>query len=65
MQICLIQVPYTMGDEPLGSSKGPERLVPAGADKLIAAMGVAVTGGVGWVPASGFGHDAEPSAGRK
>jgi hypothetical protein len=32
-----------MGDEPLGSSKGPERLVQAGADKLIAALGVAVT----------------------
>ena len=43
MDICLIQVPYTMGDERPGTSKGPERLVQAGAMKLIAAMGIAVT----------------------
>jgi arginase family enzyme len=43
MDICLIQVPYTMGDEHPGTSKGPERLVQAGASKLIAAKGLAVT----------------------
>src|SRR5450759_2613052 len=43
MDICLIQVPYTMGDERPGSSRGPERLLQAGANKLIAAMGVAGT----------------------
>ena len=43
MDICLIQVPYTMGDERPGSSKGPERLVQAGATKLIASKGVAAT----------------------
>ncbi len=43
MDICLIQVPYTMGDERPGSSKGPERLVQAGATKLVTSKGVAVT----------------------
>lgn len=43
MDICLIHVPYAMGDERQGSSKGPERLVQAGANKLIAAKGLAVT----------------------
>jgi arginase len=43
VDICLIQVPYTMGDERPGSSKGPERLLQGGASKLIAEMGVAVT----------------------
>jgi len=43
MDICLIHVPYTMGDERQGSSKGPERLVQAGANKLIATKGLAVT----------------------
>src|ERR1039458_6990593 len=43
MDICLIQVPYTMGDERQGSSKGPECLVQAGANKLIAAKGLTVT----------------------
>ena len=41
MDVSLIQVPYMMGDERQG--KGPERLVQAGADKLVAAKGVAVT----------------------
>jgi len=40
--ICLIQVPYTVGDENQGSSKGPERLVQAGAEKLVAAQGASV-----------------------
>jgi hypothetical protein len=43
VDICLIQVSYTMGDERPGSSKGPERLLQGGANKLIAEMGVAVT----------------------
>ena len=43
MHVSLIQVPYTMGDERPGTSKGPERLVQAGAEKLVAAKGVAVT----------------------
>jgi arginase len=43
MDISLIQVPYTMGDERQGSSKGPERLVQAGANKVIAANGIVVT----------------------
>jgi arginase len=43
MDICLIQVPYTMGDERPGSSKGPERLVQAGATKLVTSKGIAVT----------------------
>jgi len=43
MDVCLIQVPYTMGDERQGTSKGPERLLQGGANKLIAAKGVKVT----------------------
>jgi len=43
MNICLIQVPYTMGDERQGTSRGPERLVRAGASKFLAAKGLAVT----------------------
>jgi arginase len=43
MNICLIQVPYTMGDERPGTSKGPERLVQAGVSKLIAAKGLEVS----------------------
>ena len=44
MDICLIQVPYTMGDERQDTSKGSERLVQAGATKLVTSKGVAVTG---------------------
>ena len=40
MNLCLIHVPYTMGDERPGTSKGPERLVQGGAEKLVAAMGL-------------------------
>jgi arginase len=43
MDICLIQVPYTMGDERPGTSKGPERLLQGGAEKLVAAKGLTVT----------------------
>ena len=40
MDVSLIQVPYMMGDERQG--KGPLRLVQAGAEKLVAAKGIAV-----------------------
>jgi len=43
MNLRLIHVPYTMGDERPGTSKGPERLVQGGAEKLVAAMGLTVT----------------------
>jgi arginase len=42
VHIGLIQVPYTVGDENQGSSRGPERLVQAGAEKLVAAQGASV-----------------------
>ena len=42
MTVSLIQVPYVLGDERQGASKGPGRLVEAGADKVVAAKGVAV-----------------------
>lgn len=40
MDVSIIQVPYMMGDERQGN--GPLRLVQAGAEKLVAAKGVAV-----------------------
>jgi len=43
LHVSLIQVPYMMGDERQGSSKGPQRLVQSGATKLVAAKGVALT----------------------
>src|SRR6266700_6417840 len=43
MQVCLIQVPYAMGNEHDGGSKGPQRYVQAGAQKLLEAWGLAVT----------------------
>jgi hypothetical protein len=42
MNVSLIQFPYMMGDERQG--KGPLRLLQAGADKLVAAKGIAVAG---------------------
>ncbi len=42
MQVSLIQVPYMIGDEHHGASKGPQRYVQA-AKKLLAARDVAVT----------------------
>jgi arginase len=39
LSICLIQCPYHAGDERLGSSKGPARLLEAGAADLAAAHG--------------------------
>jgi arginase len=43
MQMCLVQVPYTCGDEHQGASKGPERYVQAGVERLLAGKGAAVT----------------------
>jgi arginase len=42
MDVSLIAVPYHAGDERLGSSKGPERLLGAGAEELFEAHGVGV-----------------------
>lgn len=42
MQVRLIQVPYMIGDERHGASKGPQRFVEAGAERLLGAKGVAV-----------------------
>jgi arginase len=42
MTVSLIQVPYVLGDERQGACKGPGRLVQAGADKVVAAKGIAV-----------------------
>jgi arginase len=42
MTVCIIQVPYVLGDERQGASKGPGRLVEAGADKVVASKGIAV-----------------------
>ncbi len=43
MQVCLIQVPYAMGNEYDGGSKGPQRYVQAGAQQILEARGLAVT----------------------
>jgi arginase len=43
MDVCLIQVPYHAGDESLGSSKGAERFVAAGAGELFSERGLGVT----------------------
>ena len=43
MDVCLIQVPFHAGDDRHGSSKGPERLLEAGADKQLRARGIGVT----------------------
>lgn len=42
MQVCLIQVPYAMGHQDNGGSKGPQRLVEAGAQPLLEARGLKV-----------------------
>src|SRR5215469_15629525 len=41
--MCLIQVPYAMGHQDNGGSKGPQRLIQAGAQKLLEARGLPVT----------------------
>jgi len=43
MQISLIQVPYMMGDERCGSSRGPGRFLQAGADQLLSSKGLQVS----------------------
>lgn len=42
MDVSLIQVPYHAGDEGAASSKGPRRLIEAGAAELLAARGIDV-----------------------
>jgi arginase len=42
MQVCLIQVPYAMGHQDNGGSKGPQRFVQAGAQTLLEARGLEV-----------------------
>ena len=43
MQISLVQVPYMMGDERCGSSRGPGRFLQAGADQLLSSRGLHVS----------------------
>jgi arginase len=43
MGVCLIQVPYMAGDDRHGSSRGPKRLLEAGASRVLAARGIGVT----------------------
>ncbi len=43
MQVSLIQVPYAMGNEHDGGSKGPQHYVQAGAQQLLETRGLAVT----------------------
>jgi arginase len=43
MQICVIQVPYTCGDEYQGASKGADHYAQAGVERLLTAKGAAVT----------------------
>jgi arginase len=43
VEVCLIQVPYHAGDDRHGSSKGPSRLVAAGAAGVLMKRGNAVT----------------------
>ena len=42
MQVCLIEVPYMIGDDRQGGSKGPGHLVEAGAATLLEWLGVEV-----------------------
>ena len=43
MDVCLIQVPYMAGDDRHGSSRGPQRVLEAGAGGVLAARGIGVT----------------------
>lgn len=43
MDVCLVEVPFHAGDDGHPSSRGPQRLVEAGAVELFAERGVAVT----------------------
>jgi arginase len=42
-RVSLITVPYMTGDDRQGGSKGPERLLEAGADEVVGARGLSVT----------------------
>lgn len=43
MDVTLIEVPYHAGDDSVGSSAGPRRLLEAGAEALLASRGIDVT----------------------
>jgi arginase len=43
MDVCLIEVPFHAGDDRHRSSKGPGRMIEAGADEVIASRGIGVT----------------------
>jgi arginase len=43
MDVSLIEVPYHAGDDRVGASEGPRRLLEAGADTTVAAHGVDIT----------------------
>jgi arginase len=43
MRVCLIEVPYHAGDERVGSSRGPRRLLEAGAEGVFSTRDVGVT----------------------
>src|SRR5260370_36860992 len=43
MQVCLIQVPYMIGDDRHGASNGPSRLIQAGLGNILAARDIAVS----------------------
>jgi hypothetical protein len=62
MHVCLIEVPYHAGDETVGSSKGPRRLLEAGAEGLFAARGAEVA--VERVDRAGEFRDTATSAAR-
>jgi arginase len=42
MGVCLIEVPYTVGDEYQAASLGPQRYLEAGAQQLLASRGVSI-----------------------
>lgn len=62
MHVCLIEVPYHAGDERLGASKGPRRLLEAGAESLFTARGVGAA--VERVDRAGEFRDTAASAAR-
>jgi arginase len=62
MQVTLIEVPYHAGDDRFGSSKGPRRLLEAGAEEVFAARNVGVA--VEHVDRAGPFRDTAVSAAR-